>query len=656
MKAALLFLLTLSPLIGANIQLEGLNEGYEKEILKALRPRFHYIKKRPASPSRADDAAFLVADFLKKQGSPNAVVNWTLPGNDTILLKAEAGKTLALGTTSITGWPSEDSTDAQEQLNSSFQLPGTNKAKLPFTESSLAEGQERVLALLKSRGYWKATLIPEKDSTTAAGTISITLKTTPGPLFTITAPQVKSPIPPPARLVEKLTDITGAPATTKNVRRIRASITKEYRRIGYPDAKISFDREFGESTLSLTFTLIPGERYQLNKVQVTGLQKTKSSALLAPFKEYEGLPFDKDRLNARVKKLMATGAFRSTRTEETPLPGQKIDLTLHLEEADTRGISLSTGIGSYEGFIFGAGYFDRNLWGSLKNFNAGLEYTSLGLLGEVSLQDPFFLGRDLNLTQRAYLVTRDFDGYDKVEGGYGIELSAEPYEHYSLTLGGKIFFATIESNDLPESALGPTDYVVGELSLQQRYDRRNDAALPSDGWYAQLDTAMGFVQKEDTTTYFSLEGQFSYYDTRGKNSAVAANLRTGLIVPSGGIDSLPIDLRQFEGGSQSVRSFNDRDMGPTIDGYPTGGAAWWIANIEYIRTITGPVKGVIFLDAGALAESADELFSTDIEVAIGLGLRVDLPVGPIRFEYGQSLTQDGDEHSGAFHFSIGGTF
>ena len=44
------------------------------------------------------------------------------------------------------------------------------------------------------------------------------------------------------------------------------------------------------------------------------------------------------------------------------------------------------------------------------------------------------------------------------------------------------------------------------------------------------------------------------------------------------------------------------------------------------------------------------------EVAAGLGLRVDLPVGPIRLEYGRNLTREGREPSGAFHFAIGITF
>jgi outer membrane translocation and assembly module TamA len=39
-----------------------------------------------------------------------------------------------------------------------------------------------------------------------------------------------------------------------------------------------------------------------------------------------------------------------------------------------------------------------------------------------------------------------------------------------------------------------------------------------------------------------------------------------------------------------------------------------------------------------------------------MGIRIDLPVGPIRFEYGHNLTRDEGEPSGTWHFAIGTAF
>ncbi len=93
---------------------------------------------------------------------------------------------------------------------------------------------------------------------------------------------------------------------------------------------------------------------------------------------------------------------------------------------------------------------------------------------------------------------------------------------------------------------------------------------------------------------------------------------------------------------------NHLEMGPSFRDNALGGTAWWVANAEYTHTLIGPVKGLVFLDAASL--------DSEVELAAGIGVRINLPVGPIRLEYGRSLSQDSGEPGGAFHFAIGTTF
>ena len=69
-----------------------------------------------------------------------------------------------------------------------------------------------------------------------------------------------------------------------------------------------------------------------------------------------------------------------------------------------------------------------------------------------------------------------------------------------------------------------------------------------------------------------------------------------------------------------------------------------------------PVKGVLFFDAGSLARDHEDMWSADVELATGLGLRLNLPIGPVRVEYGYNLTRDDGEPTGTFHFAIGNAF
>ncbi|NJR42966.1 MAG: BamA/TamA family outer membrane protein [Akkermansiaceae bacterium] len=48
--------------------------------------------------------------------------------------------------------------------------------------------------------------------------------------------------------------------------------------------------------------------------------------------------------------------------------------------------------------------------------------------------------------------------------------------------------------------------------------------------------------------------------------------------------------------------------------------------------------------------------SAEVELAAGMGLRLDLPIGPVRLEYGYNLTRNPGEPAGTIHFAIGAAF
>ena len=82
----------------------------------------------------------------------------------------------------------------------------------------------------------------------------------------------------------------------------------------------------------------------------------------------------------------------------------------------------------------------------------------------------------------------------------------------------------------------------------------------------------------------------------------------------------------------------------------------WNTNVELIRKITNTVSAVAFVDAGALSRDFGGIGAADLEIASGLGIRLDLPIGPVRLEYGFNLTRDEGEPAGAFHFAIGAAY
>jgi outer membrane protein assembly factor BamA len=65
---------------------------------------------------------------------------------------------------------------------------------------------------------------------------------------------------------------------------------------------------------------------------------------------------------------------------------------------------------------------------------------------------------------------------------------------------------------------------------------------------------------------------------------------------------------------------------------------------------------VVFVDAGGLSPNWGDFGFSSPDIALGLGLRFNLPVGPVRLEYGHNMTKDEGEPSGTWQFAIGIAF
>jgi outer membrane translocation and assembly module TamA len=121
--------------------------------------------------------------------------------------------------------------------------------------------------------------------------------------------------------------------------------------------------------------------------------------------------------------------------------------------------------------------------------------------------------------------------------------------------------------------------------------------------------------------------------------------------------TLPIDERFFNGGATSVRSFGERTLGPhDPKGNPIGGEFYTIFNVEYTFPIYGELQGATFFDAGNLLPTSEQPSLDDMRYALGLGLRYQLPIGPMRLDHGFNPDPRPDEDFGAFHLSFGFAF
>lgn len=653
-------LLLLAPMTVAHgetrVRISGLSGRSEGQVLESMGGRLDHVRGAAATQASAEDAAFLLGQVLKKDGYVGAGVTWKIAASDEIQLIVDEGLRYSLGSVRVLGVSKSD----EKYMARLFRKVAEKDRFLfggvaPFREGDIDEGLLNVRRELNADGYWDAeVLVRERWVDGRTGVVDLTLECAPGTRCVISEPKVTSVDGRGVKLVTaEVRPFVGKTATTANLNAMRVAAEEIAVSRGYPDAVVKMGRVSVAGAFVPEFRIDLGKRLKLNRVLVTGLERTDAKRVLRRMEVARDDWYNEAAMNRAVRGLLATGAFSSARIETEEIGNKMVDATLHLTEAKAKEIGFAAGYGSYEGFIGRVSYSDRNLFGNVIGLNSGIEVSSRGLLGELRLTDPWFLGKDLPLSGRLYAFIYGHEGYDTREEGVEGKLIWKFGDHYAVDLSAASSVVNLSEDGLPVEELGETVYLHQRVKLNQSLDYRDSLILPTKGWHLDCPVELGSAIGDISTSYarFGLSGGWHRRIHRFYDLGIGGSL--GGIFPFGDSEDLPIDLRMFNGGSRSVRSFPNRELGPLVGGYPTGGEAGWNTNIELMRNIWGSLKGVTFIDAGGLARNREEWGSADVELAAGLGFRLDLPIGPVRLEYGYNLTRDEGEPSGTLHFAIG---
>ena len=104
------------------------------------------------------------------------------------------------------------------------------------------------------------------------------------------------------------------------------------------------------------------------------------------------------------------------------------------------------------------------------------------------------------------------------------------------------------------------------------------------------------------------------------------------------LTDLPVSKRFFAGGDNSVRGFGLDEIGPrNATGEVIGGRFLAVGSIELERLLAGKWSAAVFLDAG---NAFDPDYDTDIEYSAGVGIRWHSPVGPVRVDLANALSEE----------------
>lgn len=156
--------------------------------------------------------------------------------------------------------------------------------------------------------------------------------------------------------------------------------------------------------------------------------------------------------------------------------------------------------------------------------------------------------------------------------------------------------------------------------------------------------------------YVKIENDFRFYHKFTEKSSLATRFIAGIAYPYGNSEFIPFSKQFFSGGSNSIRAFRARTLGPgsfdprTIDEgtyFDQSGDVKLELNAEYRANLYKFLNAAIFVDAGNIWLLHDDStrpgakftkdFLQEIAVGAGVGLRLDFSILILRLDLAMPL-------------------
>src|SRR6266702_4114337 len=434
----------------------------------------------------------------------------------------------------------------------------------------------------------------------------------------------------------------------------------------------------GPARIDVHYKIEEGDRSFLERVNIAGNTRTKDKVIRREVLLAPGDVFNTVRVDTTKKRLENLGYFAKVETypEDTDIPGRK-DLTILVQEKRTGSLTFGGGFSTIDQLVGFAeltqGNFDLLNWpgftGAGQKFRLRIQYGTQRKDFILVLTEPYFLGRRLALggqlffSEATYLSTV----YDQRNYGFAIELRKPINAYMYATLGYRLQDIDIYNVSSSASALIQSQkgsFVESEILTSLVFDRRDNPLLTRRGQRVTFAPyiAGGFLGGDTQIYGLDLEGSqyfHFWWDTILLINGEIATVSTwgsGNQIPGSG-DQVPIFERLFLGGSNNLRGFPFREVGPQDhNGEPLGGNSMARATVEFTFPIIEKARGAIFYDTGFLNSDSWSFGFNHIASDIGIGLRLDLPIGPLRLDYGYPLQRDGYNCGGHFNFNVGYQF
>ncbi len=540
-------------------------------------------------------------------------------------------------------------------------------------EAQLQQDLDKIREFYQDHGYIDVEVKEVRRGRTEKGPMIITIVIAEGPQYhvrklTVSGYQVANQ----ERILKLLKMKEGSVYSPKQLRDDAKAVADAYGSGGYVDLVILPEGEpAGPALIDVTYKIEEGTRSFVNRVNIEGNTRTKDKVIRREVLVAPGDVFNTVRVDITKKRLDNLGYFAKVETypEETDIPGRK-DLTILVQEKRTGSLSFGGGFSTVDQLVGFAeltqGNFDLFNWPSFtgggQKFRLRIQYGTQRKDFLLNLIEPYLFDRRLSLSGQLFFTEANYLSaqYDQRNYGFTMELRKPINTYMYASLGYTIqdidiFNVDPSASDFILSQKG--SFVESKVFSSVVFDSRDNPLLSHNGQRVTFSPFIsgGFLGGDTQVYGLDLEG--SQYFHLPKDLILLINGEIATVSQWGSGTDVPIFERLFLGGSNNLRGFPYREVGPQDEnGEPLGGKTMARTTVEITFPIIEKARGAIFYDTGFVNTSQWSFGFNHIASDIGVGLRLDLPIGPLRLDYGYPIQRDGYNGGGHFNFNVGYQF
>ncbi|HNX90547.1 MAG TPA: outer membrane protein assembly factor BamA [Candidatus Omnitrophota bacterium] len=545
-----------------------------------------------------------------------------------------------------------------------------------FDEDKFQSDLARIASYYRSRGFLDAEVTGEKKFSENGKDLNLMIHINEGKKYKIGEITIEGDLAMPEEEVRRLILMrTGDPFDYEMMKEDIEKVRMNYYDKSYMNAEVEMEHKYNSTTdsMDLRYRINSGNQIYVGKVNVLGNTKTRDKVVRREVRVYPGEKYDGKKLRKSKERIYNLGYFEDVFFETVPTDNPDVkDLNVTVKETKTGEFSFGGGYSSIDSFIGFAQIRQKNFdildfptftgagqdlviraEGGSTRSNYYLAWTDPWIFDY-----PYLFGFDVYREEHNRYGITGY-GYDETRTGGDLKLGKDITDELKAMLDYNL--EEVKISNLPDDASDALRKEQGSNFLSSltgslNYDMRDNKFSPTKGYLigTSLQDAGGIFGGDKNFVKGWLDG--SYYYSIVENVVLETKAACGISGPYGDSDEVPIYERFFAGGGNTIRGYKERGVGPRDPGSNTaiGGESLFICSAEVTFPLFKDVlKGAVFYDAGNVWAKNDDIFSTELKMGAGVGVRVKTPIGPIKLDYGYPLSDNyDDDKEGEFYFSV----